>query len=315
MPETKDADFTWKGFQEKINKDLVDDLGTFIHRTLVLTNKNWGGIVPERGELTDFDHEILNEAKELPKKVAQSLERFRFKEALSYAMDVARLGNKYLSHTEPWRIIKEDEERVKTILNISLQLSASLSSLLAPFIPDTAQRLAEMLNLAVLKWSDGLRDNLIVPGHKINKAEKLFKKIEDSVIEEQLTKLEAIKQAEEDKQQEVEAQKTNVSFEDFTKLDLRVGTIIDAEKVKKTKKLLKITVDTGIDKRTVVSGIAEFYKPEDIIGKQVSMIVNLAPRKIKGIDSEGMILMAENGKGELVLVSPNNEISPGSVIR
>lgn len=309
-PETKDNDFTWKDFQTRNNSELVGIYGNFINRVVVLTNKYYEGIVPERGVLSDTDHEVLNELKAFPSKIAKSIESYRFREALSEMMNLARLGNKYLADEEPWKLVKTDAVRTQTIMNIALQIAANLSIVSEPFIPFTAKKLKAMLALNSFQWEMAGADNLMVAGAQINKAELLFRKIEDAEITAQLDKLEASKLA----NQSAEPQKANVSFDDFTSMDIRVGTITAAEKVKKTKKLLKLTIDTGIDTRTVVSGIAAFYQPEDIIGEQVSVLVNLAPRTIKGIESQGMVLMAEDKDGSLRFVSPSETTSNGSII-
>ena len=309
-PETKDNDFTWKDFQTRNNSELVGIYGNFINRVVVLTNKYYEGVVPERGVLSDTDHEVLKELKAFPSKIAKSIESYRFREALSEMMNLARLGNKYLADEEPWKLVKTDAVRTQTIMNIALQIAANLSIVSEPFIPFTAEKLKAMLALNSFQWEMAGADNLIVAGAQINKAELLFRKIEDAEITAQLDKLEASKLA----NQTAEPQKANVSFDDFTTMDIRVGTITAAEKVKKTKKLLKLTIDTGIDTRTVVSGIAAFYQPEDIIGEQVSVLVNLAPRTIKGIESQGMVLMAEDKDGSLRFVSPSEATSNGSII-
>ena len=309
-PETKDNDFTWKDFQTRNNSELVGIYGNFINRVVVLTNKYYEGIVPERGVLSDTDHEVLKELKAFPSKIAKSIESYRFREALSEMMNLARLGNKYLADEEPWKLVKTDAVRTQTIMNIALQIAANLSIVSEPFIPFTAEKLKAMLALNSFQWEMAGADNLMVAGAQINKAELLFRKIEDAEITAQLDKLEASKLA----NQTAEPQKANVSFDDFTTMDIRVGTITAAEKVKKTKKLLKLTIDTGIDTRTVVSGIAAFYQPEDIIGEQVSVLVNLAPRTIKGIESQGMVLMAEDKDGSLRFVSPSEATSNGSII-
>jgi len=309
-PETKDNDFTWKDFQTRNNSELVGIYGNFINRVVVLTNKYYEGIVPERGVLSDTDHEVLKELKAFPSKIAKSIESYRFREALSEMMNLARLGNKYLADEEPWKLVKTDAVRTQTIMNIALQIAANLSIVSEPFIPFTAKKLKAMLALNSFQWEMAGADNLMVAGAQINKAELLFRKIEDAEITAQLDKLEASKLA----NQTAEPQKANVSFDDFTTMDIRVGTITAAEKVKKTKKLLKLTIDTGIDTRTVVSGIAAFYQPEDIIGEQVSVLVNLAPRTIKGIESQGMVLMAEDKDGSLRFVSPSEATSNGSII-
>ena len=314
-PETKDNDFMWKDFQARNNNELVAILGNFVNRALVLTNNYFDGLVPSRGKTNDYDREVLSELVALKEKVGSSLDNFRFREALKEAMNVARLGNKYLADTEPWKQIKTDEERVKTILNISLQITANLTIFLDPFLPFSTARLREWLNIGPLKWNDAAKDDLLKAGHRINKPELLFRKIEDEEIRKQIDKLLRTKMENEETNTKVSPVKENIGFDDFTKIDIRTATIIDAEKVARTKKLLKLTLDTGIDQRTVVSGIAEYFEPENIIGKQVSVVVNLEPRKIKGIDSQGMILMAEDNTGKLVFVSPLDKIDNGSEIR
>lgn len=313
-PETKDNDFTWKDFQARNNNELVAILGNFVNRTLVLTHKYYDGVVPVLGELTDFDKETLAQIPLIKEQVEKNLETYHFREALKEAMNLARLGNKYLADTEPWKLIKTDEDRVKTILNISLQITTNLSTLIEPFLPFTSQKLREFLNIEPLAWTK-IGVNVIKAGHQINKVSLLFEKIEDETIQAQVDKLLATKAANEAENRVVAPAKENINFDDFMKLDVRVGTITEAEKVAKTKKLLKLTVDTGIDQRTVVSGIAEYYKPEDIIGKQVSILVNLEPKKLKGIESQGMILMAEDADGKLSFVSPDQAIKPGSEIK
>jgi len=309
-PETKDNDFTWKDFQTRNNSELVGIYGNFINRVVVLTNKYYEGIVPERSELSDYDNEVLAELKAFPAKIAKSIEAYRFREALMEMMNLARLGNKYLADEEPWKLVKTDEVRTKTIMNIALQIAANLTIVSEPFIPFSAEKLRTMLGLDQLLWERAGTDDLLVEGAQIKKAELLFRKIEDAEIEAQLEKLEATKLA----NQMVKSQKANVSFDDFCEMDIRVGTITAAEKVKKTKKLLQLTIDTGIDVRTVVSGIAEHYQAENIIGEQVSVLVNLAPRKIKGIESQGMVLMAEDKDGALRFVKPSDVSSNGSII-
>ena len=313
-PETKDNDFTWKDFQARNNNELVAVLGNFINRALVLTHKYYKGIIPAQGELTDFDKETLAQIPVFKEQVEKNLETYHFREGLKEAMNLARLGNKYLADTEPWKLAKTDPERVKTIMNISLQISTNLSTLIEPFLPFTANKLREFLNIEALAW-ENIGTSVIEEGHQINKAELLFEKIEDETIQAQVDKLLATKEANAAENRVVTPAKENINFDDFMKLDVRVGTITEAEKVSKTKKLLKLTVDTGIDQRTVVSGIAEHYKPEDIIGTQVSILVNLEPKKLKGIESQGMILMAEDADGKLSFVSPDQAIKPGSEIR
>jgi len=311
-PESKDNDFTWKDFQARNNNELVAIFGNFINRVVVLTNKYYNGVVPVQGELTDIDNDVLNQLKNFPDKIARSIERYRFREALSEMMNLARMGNKYLADEEPWKLAKTDEKRVETIMNIALQISSALAIVSEPFLPFTSIKLTSMLNLPSLKWEDvSAEGDLIESGHQINKAELLFGKIEDAEIQIQLDKLEATKKANELESRGAEPQKETITFEDFQKMDIRVGTIIEAVKVKKAKKLLQLKVDTGLDVRTVVSGIAESFSPEDIIGKQVSVLMNLAPRKIRGVESEGMILMVENAEGKLEFVTPGGEVPNG----
>lgn len=314
-PETKDNDFTWKDFQTKNNSELVAILGNFVNRTLVLTHKYYNGEVPTANQYTKEDLLILEELASYPDKISQSIEQFKFREALSEMMNLARLGNKYLADTEPWKLIKTDEERVKTIMNIALQITCNLSILSEPFLPFSSAKLFQMLNISSLKWNAAKQTNNMLSGHRINKEELMFNKIEDTEIQIQLDKLEASKQANL-ANKPAEPAKPETSFDDFSKMDIRIGTILEAERVPKTDKLLKLKIDTGIDTRTVVSGIAEWYKPEEIIGTQVSILVNLAPRKIKGIESQGMILMAENSAGELSFVSPTkSNMNNGSSVK
>ncbi len=312
-PETKDNDFTWKDFQARNNNELLAIFGNFVNRTLVLTHKYFDGVVPATGDMTDEDKAALDELSVIPGKITYSLDHFRFREALNEMMNMARLGNKYLTDQEPWKKWKTDPERVKTILNISLQICANLAVVSQPFLPFTANKLADFFNLKNLNWQNA-GELLLKAGDIINKPELLFEKIEDTQIEEQVNKLLKTKEENAAANVEVKPQLENISFDDFTKMDIRVGTVLEAEKVAKTKKLLKLLVDTGVDKRTIVSGIAEHYSPEDIIGKQVTVLINLAPRKIKGIESAGMILMAENHDGKLCFVSPTEEFTNGSGI-
>lgn len=317
-PETKDNDFTWKDFQAKNNNELVAILGNFINRTLVLTHKYYNGKVPEAAEYTKADVLLLEEISKYPAKISGSIEQYRFREALSELMNLARLGNKYLADNEPWTLIKTDEKRVQTIMNLSLQISANLAVLMEPFLPFTHLKLSTMLNLNKgLKWNDATRTDLLLAGHQINEAGLLFDKVEDETINAQIQKLaDSKKMNEAENISSIEPSKPETSFDDFSKMDIRVGTILEAERVPKTDKLLKLIIDTGIDKRTVVSGIAEYYKPEEIVGQQVSILVNLAPRKIKGIESQGMILMAENNKGELSFVAPTKkDMNNGGAIK
>jgi methionyl-tRNA synthetase len=312
-PETKDNDFTWKDFQARNNNELLAVFGNFVNRTLVLTHKYFEGVIPAVGEMHPEDKAALEELAAIPEKITYSLDHFRFREALNEMMNMARLGNKYLTDQEPWKKWKTDPERVKTILNISLQICANLAVVAEPFLPFTAKKLAGFFNLSNLRWENAGK-LLAVAGESINKPELLFEKIEDAQIDDQVNKLLKTKEENAAANVEVKPQLENITFDDFTKMDIRVGTILEAEKVAKTKKLLKLLVDTGVDKRTIVSGIAEHYAPEDIIGKQVTILINLAPRKIKGIESAGMILMAENHDGKLCFVSPIEEFSNGSGI-
>ena len=316
-PETKDNDFTWKDFQAKNNNELVAILGNFVNRTLVLTHKYYEGHVPDAVEYSKEDLLILEEITKAPDKIAASIEQFRFREALGELMNLARIGNKYLADTEPWKLIKTDEKRVKTIMNISLQITCNLAILCEPFLPFTSNKLFTILNIHPIKWNGAKQTSNMHPGHKINKEELLFSKVEDAEIEAQVQKLHASKEANQQSSVKmVEAQKPEITFDDFGKMDIRIGTVLEAEKVKGADKLLKLKIDTGIDVRTVVSGIALYYTPEEMLNKQVSILVNLAPRKIKGIESNGMILMAENNKGELSLVSPTKEnTNNGSIVK
>ncbi len=313
-PETKDNDFTWKDFQARNNNELVAILGNFVNRALVLTQKYYEGVVPAAGELTDYDRETLAEMPKIRKALEENIEGYRFREALKEAMNLARLGNKYLADTEPWKVVKTDPERVKTILNIALQITAELSIAIEPFMPFSAAKIVKMLNIEKLDW-ERLGDAEVLPaGHVIGKAELLFEKIEDSVVEAQVAKLQATKAANEAAAKEAEPQKAECSFDDFQKMDIRVSTIVAAEKVAKTKKLLKLTVDTGIDTREIVSGIAEHFTPEELVGRQVLVLVNLAPRELKGTLSRGMVLMAEDADGKLVLLSPEKAVKSGSIV-
>ncbi|MEM0517595.1 methionine--tRNA ligase [Aequorivita flava] len=313
-PETKDNDFTWADFQARNNNELVAIFGNFINRVMVLTDKYYEGVVPEPAVFSEIDEQILNELKAYPAVIASSLERYRFREAQAELMNVARLGNKYLADEEPWKTIKTDEERTKTVMYVALQIASALAVLSEPFLPFTSDKLKDMLNVrssaveTSLGWNDiSLKTELLKPGHKINKAELLFSKIEDEQIQQQLDKLQASKKMNEIANKKVTPQKETIQFDDFTKLDMRVGTIIEAEKMPKADKLLVLKVDTGIDVRTIVSGIAESFKAEDIIGKKVTVLVNLAPRKLRGVESQGMILMTENAEGKLVFVNPGEE--------
>lgn len=314
-PETKDNDFTWKDFQTRNNSELVAILGNFVNRTIVLTHKYFNGKVPAKNELNELDKQTIEEIKLYPEKIGTLIENYKFRDALFEMMNLARLGNKYLTENEPWKTFKTDIKRTETVLNISLQICANLAILMEPFVQFSAKKLQQMLNLNSLKWFEAGNCELLKVGQEIQPAELLFERIEDADIQKQLNKLEASKKANAINNAEVTPQKPNVSFEDFSAMDIRVGTILEAEKVTKTKKLLKLTIDTGIDKRTIVSGIAEYFSPEEIIGKQVSVLVNLAPKNLKGIESQGMILMAENADGELCFVEPQKQFKNGSTIK
>ena len=319
-PESKDNDFTWKDFQARNNNELVAIFGNFINRVIVLTQKYYNGVVPEPKALTTVDTETLESIKKFPEIIASSLERYRFREASQEVLNLARLGNKYLADEEPWKVIKVDAERVQTVMYVALQVAGALAVLSEPFLPFTSIKLKNMLaenNLSVpLTWNTVEQQTALIPsGHTINKAELLFRKVEDSEVAAQLAKLEATKKANELENKVAAPQKDTISFDDFTKLDMRVGTIIEAEKMPKAKKLLVLKVDTGIDVRTIVSGIAESFTPEEIIGKQVTVLVNLAPRPLRGVNSEGMILMTENNDGKLVFVNPDTTgVSNGETI-
>ncbi|OAD46362.1 methionine--tRNA ligase [Polaribacter atrinae] len=315
-PESKDNDFTWKDFQAKNNNELVAIFGNFINRVVVLTNKYYEGIIPAPNDFTEVDEDVLAAVKEFPNIIGKSIERYRFREASQELMNLARLGNKYLADEEPWKVIKVDAERVQTIMYVALQISAALAVVSKPFLPFTSDKLKGILNIDdKLSWNDITEKEILLPAaHQINKAELLFSKIEDKTIDAQIEKLEATKIANEQENKVVEPQKETIEFDDFTKLDIRIGTILEAEKVAKTKKLLKLKVDVGIDTRTIVSGIAESFKPEDIIGQQVSVLVNLAPRKIRGVESQGMILMTDTPDGKLAFVEPTKEVKNGQQV-
>ncbi|WP_299313083.1 methionine--tRNA ligase [uncultured Aquimarina sp.] len=319
-PETKDNDFTWKDFQDRNNNELVGNFGNFINRIVVLTNKYYNGVVPTPNEFSEVDLQTLTELRAYPNVISSSIERYRFREGSQELLNVSRLGNKYLADEEPWKLIKTDPERVKTIMYVGLQVAAALATLSEPFLPFTSQKLKNILavNSDDLKtnWNEIATKEMLLPaGHIIEKAELLFSKIEDADIQKQLDKLEATKKANEAENKTIEPQKDTATFEDFTKMDLRVGTIIEAEKMPKAKKLLVLKVDTGINTRTIVSGIAEHFKPEDLIGKKVTVLVNLAPRKLRGVESEGMILMTETPNGKLVFLNPDEDgVNPGALI-
>ena len=315
-PETKDNDFTWKDFQARNNNELVAVLGNFVNRALVLTRKYYDGEVPACGELNDYDRQTVGEVAAVKASLESNIEHYHFREALKDAMNIARIGNKYLADTEPWKVVKTDPQRVGTILNIALQITANTAIAIEPFMPFSAAKILKMLSVEKFGWEQLGTMDLIAAGHKIGEPVLLFEKIEDDVIQRQLDKLAATKEANAaaEAAQQVEPQKDAISFDDFQKMDIRVSTILAAEKVAKTKKLLKLTVDTGIDQREIVSGIAEYFTPEELVGRQVLVLVNLQPRELKGILSRGMILMAEDASGKLRLLSPNEATNSGAVV-
>jgi methionyl-tRNA synthetase len=341
-PETKDNDFTWKDFQARNNNELVAIFGNFINRVVVLTNKYYEGVIPTPNEFSEVDENTLAELKAYPAVISSSVERYRFREALGELMNVARLGNKYLADEEPWKVMKDNPERVKTQMYVALQIAAALSVLAEPFLPFTSKKLSKILNLSDLKehfegfskflkeknrdakdiiidktlgWNDIAENSDLIPaGHKIGEAELLFAKIEDEEIQKQIDKLEATKTANLAESKQPEPQKELIQFEDFAKMDIRVGTILEAEKMPKANKLLVLKVDTGIDVRTIVSGIAESFSPEEIIGKRVSVLANLAPRALRGVESQGMILMTTNAEGKLVFINPDADAPNGETV-
>ncbi|WP_445718629.1 methionine--tRNA ligase [Flavobacterium sp.] len=307
-PETKDNDFTWKDFQARNNNELAAIFGNFINRVVVLTNKYYNGIVPAPNEFSEVDEQTLAELKAYPAVISSSIERYRFREALGELMNVARLGNKYLADEEPWKMVKENPARVQTQMYVALQIAAALAVLSEPFLPFTAKKLSNILKIDALGWNDvTTKTDLLPAGHQIGQAEILFAQIEDTEIQKQLDKLEATKTANKVENAKAEPQKETASFEDFAKIDLRIGTIIEAEKMPKANKLLVLKVDTGIDVRTIVSGIAEHFTPEEVVGKRVTVLVNLAPRALRGVESEGMLLLTNNAEGKLVFVNPDAE--------
>lgn len=314
-PETKDADFTWADFQAKNNNELLAIFGNLVNRTIVLTHKYYQGIVPPIGNLSELEKETIQKIAEFPKIIGDSIEQYRFREAQAELMNLARLGNKYLTETEPWKKQKEDPEAVKTILHLSLQICACLSILCEPFLPFTARKLQRMLNIDNKNWTEGGRTDLLKAGDSINQPELLFEKIDDETIQLQIDKLTRMKEAAILAQQPSKPAKEDISYDDFQKMDLRIVTILEAEKIAKTKKLLKLKVNTGTDTREIVSGIAEYYEPEDLIGKQVLMLINLAPKEIKGVKSHGMVLMAENIDGHLSIIRPEKTLKEGSTVQ
>jgi methionyl-tRNA synthetase len=305
LPENKDSEFTWADFQARNNNELVAILGNFVNRAVVLTHKYFEGKVPT----SDFDQDVLGEVKTHYGKVSENLKKFNFRQALSEAMNVARIGNKYLADNEPWKTIKTDEATAQKVIATSLVIAEHLKNVIAPFLPNTSEKLAHILNVDAPNWN---AESTISEGHQLNKAELLFTKFEDEEVEKQVNKLKEASAAA--KTIELEPVKPETTFDDFQKLDIRIATILEAEKVAKTKKLLKLKVDTGMDERTVVSGIAEFYSPEEIIGKQVCLLANLAQRAIKGIESQGMILMAESPDGKLSFTLPESAVPNGTSV-
>lgn len=315
-PETKDNDFTWKDFQARNNSELVAIFGNFVNRSVVLTHKYFDGVLPAKNEPQPIDETVLEVLQQAPRKIADALDQFKFREAAFQLMELARAGNKYLADTEPWKLIKEDTSRVETILNIALQISANLSILCEPFLPFTSKKLVGILGVDGWKWSEAGSPELLGQGHQINKAELLFDKIEDKEVEIQVNKLMVTKKMNEEeyKTPDLPVLKDEIVFDDFMKMDLRVGEIKTAEKVEKSNKLLKFSVDMGLETRTILSGVAKYFTPEEVIGKKVTVMANLAPRKIMGIESQGMILFAENSDGKLVAVSPGQDAENGAVI-
>ncbi len=314
-PETKDSDFTWADFQAKNNNELLAIFGNLVNRTVVLTHKYYQGVIPPIVNLSELEKETMQKMAEFPKIIGDSIKQYRFREAQAELMNLARLGNKYLTETEPWKKQKEDPDAVKTILHISLQICACLSILCEPFLPFTAQKLQRMLNLNNKNWNDGGRTDLLKAGDVINQPELLFEKIDDATIQAQIEKLAKMKEAAILAQQPSKPAKEDISYDDFQKMDLRIVTVLEAEKIAKTKKLLKLKVNTGTDVREIVSGIAEYYEPENLVGKQVLMLINLTPKEIKGVKSHGMVLMAENIDGHLSIIQPEKNIKEGSTVQ
>ena len=313
-PETKDNDFTWKDFQARNNNELVATLGNFVNRAAVLTHKFFEGKVPPIGELLDIDRVTLAQASEFPAKIGELIENYRFRDALAEVLNLARLGNKYLAETQPWHLIKTDVARTGTVLHVALQIAAALAPVMEPFLPESAQKLATMLNLELGNWASAGRADALPTGQQLREPALLFAKIEDATVEAQVQKLLDTKKENQLANTPVMPAKADISFDDFGQMDLRIGTIVAAEKVAKTKKLLKLTVDLGLEQRTIVSGIAEHFIPEALIGQQVQVLLNLAPREIKGIQSQGMLLMAENADGSLALMQPGAPVRNGSSI-
>lgn len=315
-PESKDSEFTWADYQSRVNNELADVLGNFVNRALVLNQKYYNGIIPELGEITAEDQKVIQALKEVPSKVEALLYAYKIRDAQKEVMELARMGNRYLAETEPWKVIKSDPKRVETILHIALQITANLSILFDPFLPSTAKKIRSFLNLDEFNWDQAGKIDILKAGANTQPPSILFQKIEDEMVEKEKEKLLQTRTSNEDeKEQEAAPQKEDIQFEEFLKMDVRIGKIIDAKPVKKADKLLELLVDTGIDQRTIVSGIAEHYKPEEIIGKKVSVLLNLPPRKLRGVVSNGMILMAEDNNGKLSFIIPENNVDTGSEIR
>jgi methionyl-tRNA synthetase len=327
-PESKDNDFTWKDFQARNNNELVAIFGNFINRVVVLTHKYYEGKIPQAGSHHKVDKDVLEEVRKYPKRIADSIERYRFRESVNHLIDLARLGNKYLADEEPWKTIKTDTERTATVMHTALQIAAALAVLSEPLLPHTSDKLKGFLNISKMPaartradlvkiiWTDiADKTETILSGHIINKSELLFRKIEDEEVEAQLHKLQQSKERnQKSNTPKLMPQKEQTTYDDFMKMDLRVGEILTAERMPKTDKLMVMTVDTGIDKRTIVSGIAQHFKEEELVGRKVTVLANLAPRKLRGVESQGMILLAEEPDGKLVFVNPDNAIGNGSVI-
>ncbi|GHU90809.1 methionine--tRNA ligase [Bacteroidia bacterium] len=313
-PETKDNDFTWKDFQARNNNELVAVLGNFINRAMVLTHKYFEGKIPVCGEFTDYDKTTLTEFVAVKSELENYLRNYRFREALKEAMNLARIGNKYLADTEPWKLVKTDMLRTATVLNISMQITANLAIVFEPFLPSSSGKIKQFINKSDLQWSQLGRIDLLSSGHVLNQPELLFEKIEDETVERQVQKLLDTKKANEQREHRAKPQKNNVVFDDFSKLDIRVGKVLECQKVPKADKLLQFKIDDGLGGRTILSGIAEHYNPEDLVGKQICFIANLEPRKIRGIESQGMILSARNVDGSLSVVQPSKEVLPGSEV-
>lgn len=315
-PESKDSEFTWADYQSRVNNELADVLGNFVNRALVLNQKYYNGILPELGEITAEDQKVIQALKEVPSKVEALLYAYKIRDAQKEVMELARMGNRYLAETEPWKVIKSDPKRVETILHLALQITANLSILLDPFLPSTAKKIRSFLNMEEFNWDQAGKIDILKAGANTQPPSILFQKIEDEMVEKEKEKLLQTRTSNEDeKEQEAAPQKEDIQFEEFLKMDVRIGKIIDAKPVKKADKLLELLVDTGIDQRTIVSGIAEHYKPEEIIGKKVSVLLNLPPRKLRGVVSNGMILMAEDNNGKLSFIIPENNVDTGSEIR